>query len=397
MLMYFRHVDEFTDTKSPSMVLAHPGIGKRAQHVAIYTNDKLSSYLVYVKLLQRNDNNCTIVVLSPSTENPDKLAIVDEFEQYPGTCIQIVDNYLYSGGASTIYRYEINPDTGFVINKNNPKLILRGVQSSSLSDSPIFVIDDKLDRLYVHIASPTNSCQSLTMDRKVGKKGEMPCSRLKYVGNVWVFRASKTNQTLDMGILYSQGIRKMRSMALYKEDDEYVLYGIIQGRDSLHKLYPKLYTKEQGELFASDELVRIEQNTQFGYPYCYWDGDKGKRILSPEYGGNGKNDGHCNSLIDKPLAIFNHHRGPNDIMFADNKLFIVWNGKPQPLKCDKSCASLSVDYFGKITDTGEFQDYKTLVQFTRTDKTKPSGIAMCPDKSILITESLTGKIWRISQ
>ena len=42
----------------------------------------------------------------------------------------------------------------------------------------------------------------------------------------------------------------------------------------------------------------------------------------------------------------------------------------------------------KLTDKG------VLVQFNSSHKTKPSGLTACPDNSILITDSLTGKIWK---
>jgi hypothetical protein len=357
--------------------LVNEGIGERAQHAAIYIlND--DTFYIYVKLLT---NKNSIIVLD------NTYSIVDQFDDHSGACIQIVDNYLYTSGPGAIYRYEIDPQTGLVYDKINPKLTLRGVQFL-----PVFTIDSSTKNMYVHIPSKTNSCQSQNNDRKPGFQGEMPCTRLLLTGGVWKFDSTKINQTIDMGILYSSGLRKMSSLVLYKN----YLYGIIQGRDSLYELYPDLYTKEQGEELASDELIQINQNTNFGFPYCYWDSEENKRKLSPEYGGNGKIDGHCNSLIEKPKAIFNRHNGPNDLLINNNKLYIAWNGKPKPLKCDKSCSTLSVTFFD-ISNSGDemtLGEYDTLVQFDTLHKTKPSGLVYTPDNSIIIIDSLKGKIWK---
>lgn len=374
---YFQPDNTTIENDIAITTLVNEGIGERAQHAAIYSvNDK--QFYIYIKLFTSKNS---IIVLD------NTYSIVDQFDDHPGACIQIVDNYLFTSGPGTIYRYEIDPQTGLVYDKINPKLTLRGVQSL-----PVFIIDESTKYMYVHMPSKTNSCQSQNNDRKPGNPGEMPCTRLLLTSGIWKFDSTKINQTIDMGILYSSGLRKLSSLVLYKN----YLYGIIQGRDSLYKLYPDLYTKEQGEELASDELVQINQNTNFGFPYCYWDNEENKRKLSPEYGGDGKTDGHCNSLIEKPKAIFNRHNGPNDLMIHNDKLYIAWNGKPRPLKCDKSCSTLSVTFFD-ISSSGDemvLGEYNTLVQFDVRHKTKPSGLVYTPDNSILIIDSLKGQVWK---
>lgn len=394
LILFYLHfrIENFTPSISnviendiATTTLVNNGIGKKAQHLTIYTNEYLSDYFIYVNLLQRNDNKHTIIVLD------SQFNIVDEFGNNPGTCIQVYKDYLYVGGPSNLLRYTIDPLTGLVTNKESPDLIIRGFQSTRISDSPIFIINPKTNALYFHLQSPTNSCQMNSQDRKQAP-GEIPCTRLRNNSCVWVFDAMKLNQTLDMGILYSIGIRKMRSLVIYNNK----LYGITQGRDSLFELYPQYYTKEQGYNLAPDELIKIDQNTNFGFPYCYLDSSISKRVLAPEYGGNGIEQAHCNSLIDKPIEIFNGHNGPNDLLIHNSRLYIAWNGKPFPLKCDKSCATLSVSFLNLDNQTEEMKllDKGILVQFNSSHKTKPSGLTVCPDNSILITDSLTGKIWK---
>ena len=355
------------------------GLGRNAQHASLY-ND-----LIYIRFLQRNKKGNTIIVLNK------RFSVIDEFCKVPGTCIQVVGNYLYVGVPHNIYRYDIDSATGLVSNKDSPSLILRGVHSNRVSDSPIFVIDKGI--MYVHIPSQTNSCQIIHLDRKKDSPGEMPCNRFKFTSNVWLFQADKVNQTLDMGQLYATGIRKMKSLVIYNNQ----LYGIIQGRDSLFELYPKFYTKEQGDKLASDELVFIQRNSSFGFPYCYWDSSISKRVLAPEYKGDGKEVAGCNSLTDKPIKTFDNHNGPNDLLIDGGVLYIAWNGKPYPLKCTaETCSNLSVTYhvLNKDDEEMEIIDNGILVQFDKRHLTKPSGLAKLPDGSILIVDSMTGKLWK---
>jgi len=355
------------------------GLGKNAQHVTIYKD------FIYIHFLKRNKNGNTIVVLNKFFK------VVDEFCKYPGTCIQVVDNYLYVGVPNNIFRYDIDKSTKLVVNKNSPTLILRGVYSNPNSDSPIFLVNKKI--IYVHIPSQTNSCQIIHLDRKRNAPGEMPCNRSKFTNNVWIFDANKVNQTIDMGQLYATGIRKMKSLVLYNNE----LYGVIQGRDSLFELYPQFYTKDQGEKLASDELVYIPRNSTFGFPYCYWDSSISKRVLAPEYKGDGKEIAHCNSLIDKPIKTFDNHNGPNDLLIDDNKLYIAWNGKPYPLKCTiDTCSNLSVTYYNlnKDYESMDILNDGILVQFDKRHRTKPAGLTKLPDGSILIVDSMSGKLWK---
>ena len=364
--------------------LVHPGVGKGAQHLAMYKN------LIYVKLIEKNVNGNTIIVLKLKDENGD-LEIVDEFCSFIGICIQIRGNNLYTGGPNNVYRYIIDETTGLVSNKDEPDLIVRGLQSGEDNNSPIFTIDGD-DNLYLHVISPTNACQSINNDRKIGFKGELPCTRMKLNSSVWKFNANKINQTLDMGDLYSTGLRLLNSLIV----KDGILYGVIQGRDSLHEMYPQFYSKKDGDKLASDELVKIERNTNFGFPYCYWDSDTGRRKLMPEYGGDGKDEGHCNSLIDKPIAIFNNHNGPNDLIVSDNLFYIAWNGKPKPLICDDSCDKLTVDLF-RIDDDFNFTNYETLIIFKKEAATRPAGLLMTSAKELIISDSVSGKIWKVSK
>lgn len=364
--------------------------GYRLQHITTFKPDDASFYTIFIKLATKG-----ILVL-----RSDTFKIVDTFGDYPGTCIQVVNNHLYVGGPANIYRYTIDNQTGMVINSTAPKLIVRGMRSNRNSMSPIFIVNDLETKLYMHIQSLTNACQPITKDRKPDSPGELPCSRTMMDSGVWLYDPRTTNNTLDTGILVATGIRNMKSLAL---NDEGRLFGIIQGRDSLHELYPQYYSVDDGLAFGSDKLVEILPNTNFGHPYCYWNGDVQRFKLNPEYGGDGNDERQCNSLITKPLAGFNNHMGPNDILFDNQNifgfgktcLFVAWNGRPQPMQCDRTCSQL---YISCITfnDAMIPQDNQIIVQFEPSDFTKPAGMCITPDNAMLITDSLRGKLYKLT-
>jgi glucose/arabinose dehydrogenase len=390
----FNPTNETFELRDPSFKLevVAEKLGRRLQHVTTYQPSHKKFYTIYIKPAGRG-----IITL-----RSDTFEQVEMFGNYPGTCIQVVGNHLYAGGPANVYRYNIDPDTGLVTNKTSPDLIVRGLKGNRMSDSPIFIVNPSETKMFVHIQSLTNACQPISADRKSDKPGEMPCSRTMMDSGVWMFDPQVTNHTLETGIQIATGIRRMRAMALDKEER---LYGIIQGRDFLNELYPDYFDREQGDLFGSDMLVEITRNSNHGHPYCYWDGDIHKFKLNPEYGGDGEEKKQCNSLISKPLAAFNGHLGPNDVLFNNSDmwgqdyqgvLFVAWNGRPHPMRCNKTCAHMYISY---ITFNAAMvpQSDTILVQFEPSDYTKPSGLCFAPDGSMLITDSLRGKLYRLSK
>src|SRR4051794_26517613 len=49
-------------------------------------------------------------------------------------------------------------------------------------------------------------------------------------------------------------------------------------------------------------------------PYCYFDPDQKKKVLAPEYGGDGKEVGRCASKKGN-IAYFPAHWAPNGLLF----------------------------------------------------------------------------------
>ena len=60
-----------------------------------------------------------------------------------------------------------------------------------------------------------------------------------------------------------------------------VLYGVQHDRDLLGMNWPKLFTMAEDAAIPSEELVRIDQGNDYGWPYCHHDRLQGKKCSPP--------------------------------------------------------------------------------------------------------------------
>src|SRR5690606_41546588 len=103
-----------------------------------------------------------------------------------------------------------------------------------------------------------------------------------------------------------------------------------------------LYTVKDNAELPAEEFLLVKKGSNFGWPYCYYDGKQQKKILAPEYGGDTKTQGRCEG-VDKPIMAFPAHLAPNALLFYTgnqfpekykNGAFIAfhgsWNRAPEP-------------------------------------------------------------------
>ena len=53
---------------------------------------------------------------------------------------------------------------------------------------------------------------------------------------------------------------------------------------------PEYYDFEKNAEIPAEEFFRVEQGDNFGWPYCYYDKFRNRKLLAPEYGGDGKKE-----------------------------------------------------------------------------------------------------------
>ena len=370
------------------------GVGK-ARHIAVSERGD-----VYVRLAKLKDGKGTIILKDNNGDGKADESI--GFGSFVGTGIVIGNNYLYASSDSSVVRYPMvkgSPD------ESKPETIVTGLELYSEHGTKSLALDDK-NHLYVTFGAPSNACQE--KNRMKGSKGMTPCPILEWHGGVWQFDANKKNQKQADGFRYVTGIRNIVGLDWNKQQGE--LYAMQHGRDQLTTLYPEMYNAEQSAELPSEEFLLLKKGSDFGWPYCYHDRFQGKKILAPEYGGDGKKQDVCEGK-DKPIMAFPSHWAPNALMFYTgdmfpakykNGAFICFHGSWNRAPLKQGGYFVAFVPFGKDgKPSGDYEVFAegfsggTEVKNPNDAKARPVGLAQSADGSIYITDSVKGKVWRI--
>lgn len=369
------------------------GVGS-ARHIAISDNGT-----IYIKLGNVKTGN-GIVELKTSGA---KASVEKSFGDYGGTGIAIKNGYLYASSNTTVYRYKLN-ENNEVIDGAAPETVVAGLIDREQHNSKSIALDDA-GNLYVNIGAYSNSCQ--IEDRTPGSKGQDPCPILDSAAGIWQFKADKLNQTYGDGVRYATGIRNVVGLAWNTATNS--LFVMQHGRDQLN-MFPKLYNDQQSANLPAEEMFEVTQGADFGWPYCYFDPVQNKKVLAPEYGGDGKTVGRCSSVTPTVVA-FPAHMAPNGLLFYTgnqfpekykNGAFIAfhgsWNRAPLPQK------GFFVAFvpFKDGKPSGKWEIFAdnfsgmTTVTSTGAAKYRPCGLAQGPDGSLYVTDDSKGALFKIT-
>jgi glucose/arabinose dehydrogenase len=372
------------------------GATGRARHIAVNSNGD-----IFVKLAELKNGN-GILVLKDS-DNDGRTNSETGFGNYTGTGIAIKDGYLYASSDDAIYRYKLNSNNE-IENASSPEIIVSGLTKGAEHASKSITLDNN-HNIYVNIGAPSNSCQ--VQDRVPGSLGQDPCPILTYAGGIWQFKADQANQTQAQGTRYATGLRNV--VGLDWNTDENELYVMQHGRDQLSFLFPQLFTDSMSAELPAEEFLLVNQGDDFGWPYCYYDQIKNKKVLAPEYGGDGTITGRCDG-IEVPIMAFPGHWAPNSLLFYTGDQFpsrykngalIAFHGSwnRAPLRQGGYFVVFVPMSNGKPSGNWEMfaEGFPGVDVITEPDQAvyRPMGLAQGPDGSLYISDSEKGKIWRI--
>jgi glucose/arabinose dehydrogenase len=319
-----------------------------------------------------------------------------------GTGIGIYDGYLYYGTNVSIIRWKL-PEYG--VPTETPELIAHGFLQSRQHAAKTFAFDGK-GGLYVNVGAPSNACMEKA--RTKGSPGVDPCPILEKFGGVWKFDAHKLMQDQADAEHYATGIRNAVAIDWNPMADS--LYIAQHGRDQLGEFFPEHYTPAQSAELPSEELHRVGKGADIGWPYSYYDHLAGKRVVMPEYGGDGK------AVSDKgqaPVSAFPGHWAPNDLLFTRaGKLpaayrggaFVgfhgSWNRTPLPQQGYR-VVFVPMDEAGdQVGDWVTFADGfagTDVIKSPRDAKHRPMGLAEGSDGAIYISSLMSGgRVWKIT-
>jgi glucose/arabinose dehydrogenase len=364
-----------------------------ARHIVYNTNGD-----VYVKL-EKLMNGVGIIRLR-DTNNDGAADNISGFGNYGGTGIAIKDGYLYASSNSEVFRYKLGqdgtPDTASV------QRIVTGLIDKREHNSKSIALDNA-GNIYVNIGAPSNSCQE--KNRQTGSQGMNPCPILDSAGGIWQFRIDKTDQTYADGVRYITGIRNIVGLDWNNTANE--LYAVQHGRDDLDRLYPDLYTTDQRAELPAEELFQAKKGSDFGWPYCYYDGQQKLKVQSPEYGGDGKKTTGCESK-GQPIYAFPAHWAPNALLFYTgdqfpakykNGAFIAFHGSWNRAPKEQGGFSVVFLPFKDGMPSGEYEIFAD--GFAGENKTpsgarfRPCGLAQGADGSLYVSEDQKGRVWKV--
>ena len=369
---------------------------KNARHIVVNDNGD-----IYVKTRGTQGNG---VLALRDTTGDGKVDVMAEFSTVGGTGMDIYNGYLYASSTKEVFRYRLRP--GQLLPDTTAEMVISEFpDQTSHADKP-FTFDDS-GNIYVNVGAPSNACQE--QSRTVGSKGQDPCPQRDLQASIWRFKADQLGQTQQTdGYQYCTGIRNC--VALDWDHQSGSLFAVMHGRDQLSFLWPEYFDDKQSAELPAEEFLQISEGDDFGWPYCYYDGFQNKKVLAPEYGGNGEEIGLCAEKKD-PVLAFPAHYAPNDLLFYQgdqfperyrNGAFIAfhgsWNRAPEPQKG----YLVAFVPFNNGMPVGEWEVFAN--GFSELDtvaspgdaKHRPMGLAEGPDGSLYITDSVKGKIWRIT-
>jgi len=365
----------------------------RARHIAVNSNGD-----IYIKLERLRKGNGIIRLRDKNGDG--RIDDTTGFGNYVGTGIAIKDGYLYASSNTGVYRYKLinnEPDT------DHPETVVKGLVDRNEHNSKSIALDNN-GNIYVNIGAPSNACQE--QNRVTGAPGQDPCPLLEIAGGIWQFKADKTDQSYAEGVRYATGIRNV--VGLDWNTATNTLFLMQHGRDGLqdYHFFPDSISVE----LPAEEMLEVSKaGDNFGWPYCFYNQFLGKKVLNPEYGGDGKTVGRCEDA-KLPVLGFPGHMAPNALLFYTgdqfpekykNGAFIAFHGSWNRAPLEQKGFFVAFVPFKDGKPGGDWEPFAT--GFAGREKVtspgqavfRPCGLAQGPDGSLYVTDDAKGYVWKI--
>jgi glucose/arabinose dehydrogenase len=369
----------------------------RARHIAVTPSGD-----VYIAISNEFGSDSPGGIMALRDEDGDGVADRRErFAEGGGNGITWRDGMLYLAQDDRILRYRL-PD-GTLLPSGSPDVIVSGLPGVGGHIFKSVEVDDD-GNLFVNIGSPSNACQ--VDDRQLESPGLDPCPELATRAGIWRFDADTIGQTQADGERYATGIRNANALAF---DPQGTLWAAQNGRDQLYENWPQLYTPEDEQRLPSEEIFRITEGADYGWPYCYHDAALDQKVLAPEYGGNGTIIGRC-AAVEEPDAVLPAHWAPLSMDFYEGNqfparyrggMFIANHGSWHDPSAVQPPGYNVV--FIPVSNGEVLGGYERFAEdfagegrpLPEQAEHRPVGVTEAPDGSLYISDDWGGRVWRV--
>lgn len=382
---------ELTLPEGFSAQVFHQGIGARARHIAVRANGDVFVSLRDGELVALRDTN------------GDGQADEVERRDLPITTgLEIHNPFLYFSDTVSVSRIILDDN---LMPAGDAETVVQGFPKQGSHATKALALNDR-GELFVNVGAPSNACQK--KQRSSGSPGLNPCPQLERQAAIWKFSANRLNQDQLDGERYVTGTRNV--VALDWNDTEEALFFVMHGRDQLSTLWPDYYDDQTSAEIPAEEFHRAVSGGNYGWPFTYIDPETGRRMLGPEYGGDGKTEAESGTY-EAPLHAFPAHWAPNDLIFYTGAAFperyrggafIAWRGSWNRSPLPQDGYRVTFQPFADGSVAGPAEDFMTGFKGQQalkrpSDATwRPGGLAVGPDGALYVTEAIEGRIWRVT-
>lgn len=371
----------------------------RARHLAVHKNGD-----IYVKLTYAKQDSGNVAIRDGNNDGrADSIAYFGDYKAESGygpTAMKIYNGYIYFSTKGAVYRQKLT--LGELVPESKTELVLTDNYKTEHIGKSLAFDDD--GHMYVNFGSTSNNCQE--NNRTPRSPGQYPCAELAEHAGIWRFDANRLNQTQKDGVRYATGLRDGIAMDWNRATN--TLFVVEHGRDGLHQTWPSLYSEWESAMLPSEEFFEVKEGMNGGWPYYYYDQLQNKKVVSPEYRGR-----NLKEVVERPahpIMGFPGHWAPNDLYFYTgdqfpdrykNGAFIAFMGSSNRAPYPQSGFFVGFVPFRNGAPVSSWEVFadgfagKDTMASASEAAHRPMGIAMGPDGSLYISDSVTGKIWRI--
>src|SRR5688572_2393392 len=347
-------------------VVVSDGVGA-ARHLAVGPSGD-----IYVAIRNNPDAPGGVVALR-DTNGDGRADVRERFADSGGTGIAIYNGHLYLSRDDAVVRFPLK--AGQLLPAGPMEVVVGGFPQQRVHPTKTLAFDNA-GGMYVNIGNPSNAC---TEPDQTKSNGLNPCTHQERGGGVWRFDANRTGQAHGKdGQRYSSGLRQANAMGWHPTAN--ALYLAQHGRNGLNR-WTEYFNEDTNAETPAEELQRIDRGANFGFPYCYYDRLQGKRILAPEYGGDGKATGDGAKYRGGAFIAF--HGSGSRAPLPQGGYNVVF----QPMRDGKASGNYEVFADGFAG--------KAVLKLREEAAARPMGLAEGPDGSLYIVDSVKGKVWRV--